>query len=638
MHEEKLMALIDKINYHNEIYHGKGESEISDSAYDAMVKEVEILIQECEDDKVKEKAEEILNSVGYKPCYGNKISHSIPMGSLNKVHYDIDEMVKWANKYLSKSIIAMPKVDGLACRIVYKNGIIKLAATRGDGKVGQDVTNNILECKHIPQTIDTKIEVEFRGEIYMPHSEFEMLKRDGMSFANPRNAAAGSLMQKDAKETGKRNLHFIVYDILGSPITNYSKRIDSAKEFGFEVVPYVEVASINKENIEQAIKYIEQQRSYFPYDTDGIVFTVDNSLFVDDEGEVGGKPYAKMAYKFPPEKATSIISNIKWQTGRTGRVTPVAEIVPTKLAGSTITRLSVHNISEIKRLDVSIGDEVEIIKAGDIIPQITKVTNRTNKAREIKEPVYCSECGGDIENNGIELFCTNELCIAKLERRILHYIETLDIKGIGISVVKTLIEKEMIKDIPDLYNISVNNLASIDGYGEKSARQIVMAILEKSSVPLDIFIASLGIENIGKRAAKEIANKFKTLQKTREAKPIDLIMIEGFGEKMVETFTKGMKKYSNIIDSLSEILDIEEIKEIDGVLKGKSFCVTGTLSKKRNDIHDDITKAGGEIHTSVKKSTTYLVAGDNVGANKTDKARKYGVKVIDEEGLYAMIK
>lgn len=634
--ETQLRLVIDEIERHNELYHGKGTTEISDAEYDALVAEARLLIDDCEEDSdVVKEAKEILSSVGHEPSYGKKIEHEIRMGSLNKVHDSIEDLQKWASKY-NNAIIATPKVDGLAVRLVYEDGKLIFAATRGDGKIGQDVTDNFRGVS-APKNIPISGSVEVRGEVYMSKENFAILREEGLEFANPRNAAAGSLMQKDASKTAERKLSFIAYDILDEQAETYERRYDDLGRLGFETVPYILI--LDNSGLEQAVTYFTNKRTKYPYQTDGIVFSVNDVNTVEEEGDSGGKPYAKMAFKFPPEKATSQVTAINWQAGRTGRITPVVEIIPTRLDGSVITNMSIHNISELRRKDVCVGDTIEFIKAGDIIPQVCKVIEKSkDPQRMISVPMKCPACGGDSVDNGTELLCLNDACYAKAERRILHYITTLDIKGVGVGVVRTMLKHGLIDDIPSLYKINVNDLAKLPGWGMKSAKEVALAILGKNQIPLDLFIASLGIDGIGKRAGAALADKFKTLQAVRQAKASSVSSMEGFGDITAKKFVEGMQTYAYMIDELSQIVEIAEVKEINGVLSGKSFCVTGTLSKKRKEVQEDIKNAGGTIHSSVKKDTTYLVAGDNVGANKTDKARKYGVEVIDEEQLKELLK
>jgi len=654
---ERLKELVEQIVHHNDLYFNKNKPEISDTEYDELIQEAQNLALGIDpDDPVIAAAFEVFDSVGAIAAYGSKVEHPSLMGSLAKEN-TIEAMLNWRTK-LSKSsmVVAMPKMDGCAIRLMYDKGRLWQAATRGNGTVGQDVTANVRALKSIPNIIPYKKSVELRGEIYMKKSVFEQLTESGtFDFANPRNASAGSLMQKDAKKTAKRKLSFRCYNAIREEkdfdrISEMSTFVEAECK-GIEFVEPLILRAFNTyEEFSEAIEQWESDRAGLDYEIDGIVFASNSVDEIASLGIVGKRPVAMMAFKFKAEQKNSVVKGIHWQAGRSGRITPVADIIPTRLAGSTIRNITLHNYGNIQSLKLQIGDEILFEKAGDVIPQVVRVTDRHGRREnkhieddDINFPKHCPSCGKEttLDARSIFLLCMNITCPAKIEREIIHYINTLEIKGIGPEIVRTLLKAGLIKDIPGLYYLRYEDLVQLPNWGDKSAQQTIQCILEKGEVPLWQFVASLGIQNIGKTMGKALAKEFKTLDAIRKANTSQVSKIEGLGSKTAKDFVIGIDNCAKMIDELLNCVDVKEVEMSTGPLVGKSFCMTGALpsGKKRNEMAAEIEAAGGEVKSGVGKGLDFLVIADPTSTSgKAKKARKLGTECISEEQLDEMMK
>jgi len=640
MTEINIEKLADLIRYHNELYFND-ESEITDAEYDALITQM----------KSMDPSNPVLSEVGADPSYGKKVTHPSIMGSLNKASYEdaeenISELVEWRKSIKDNEIALMPKIDGLAVRLVYDEKL-KLAVTRGNGTVGMDVTDNIKKIKSIPNKIKG-FSGELRGEIFMTKSDFEILKKQIIASgekapANPRNMASGTVCQKYPKETGKRPLHFFCYDII---IENHSfdsmmdKSIYSEKNLnGIQFVPMTLNSFSYESCLLKEIKEWETKRDDIDYCIDGLVFSANSTEILENLGYKGKCPVGKVAFKFRPMQTTSIIEGITWQLGRTGRLTPVAQIIPIELDGSMIDSPTLHNYAQIQKKDVSVGATVLIEKAGDIIPQVVRVIKKGTG--DIDLPTHCTSCLSDVEldEKGVSLWCKNPLCPGKVEFRIIHYLKTLEIKDVGPATVRTMLDNDIINDLPDLYNIDFAKLSSLPGFGKKSAKRVIEEIENKREIELWMFLDSLGIIGLGTTTSKMIADEYKTINNILRIVDVEkLTRLEGIAEKSANYIITGLANLGGTIDSLFEAgVIVKDKKEVVGSLTGKSFCVTGTLSIKRKEMAELIEAAGGIIKSSVSKGLDYLVAGENVGAGKTNKAEKYGTIVISEDEVRAMM-
>jgi DNA ligase (NAD+) len=538
-----------------------------------------------------------------------------------------------------------PKIDGTAVRLVYKDGKLVLAATRGNGMVGQDVTDNVKATTSIPNYVNG-LNAEVRGEIYMKKSVFDELCNSGeRTFANPRNAAAGSLMNKDPKVTASRKLDLLVYDVMPVGVTfktEADKRVWMGVHTGELYAVDAQLIGIN--DFQSVAVAWDAKRIELDYEIDGLVVSLNSIAEQDEAGMNGNRPRGKVAYKFKPEQKTAQVVNIDWQVGRTGRLTPMARIEPTRVAGSTITNITLHNKANVVALEVAIGDEVLIEKAGDIIPQIVRVTNR-KAGRQATNTVHvvCPSCGqlAEPDENDVSLWCVNPMCPAKLVERVLHYIKTLDILGVGDATVAGLCAQGFVKELADLYYLTADKVRCVTG-SDKTAEKIVNAILAKNEIPLAVFLDSLGIDGLGTTTSKDVAKKFKTLENVISIRnPTVLMEIEGIGELTARKIIDGLMLLDGtggMIEKLTQAIDVIDVKEVTGNLKGSSFCITGALSKPRKEVEKEIEAAGGEVKSSVGKGLSYLVTEDSSsGSAKAEKAKKYGTIIINEKQLRDMM-
>ena len=645
--------LADLIRYHSDKYFND-EAEITDAEFDLLVKEM----------KESDPDHPVLAEVGATPSYGKKIAHDKIMGSLEKISYDsedadtIRELHKWARaKSGSTGVLVLgPKMDGLAVRLVYNDGNLVQAATRGDGAIGQDVTDNVREIKSIPKKIAYTDFLEVRGEIVMRKSVFEKFREkmiaDGAKKipANPRNAASGILNQKDPKETGKQPLHF------------YGYSVDTMETFGDSEVAvgnnferlapeleYVPVQAITHDYDEllSAIKAWESKRESLDYQIDGLVFSVNDLKLQKKLGYKGRCPVGKVAFKFRPEQKTTTLLDIVWQLGRTGRLTPVAQLQAVLLAGTTVDSPTLHNFAQVKAKGICIGDELLIEKAGEIIPQVVRVVkegdvrgvDRGHKS-VINYPEVCPSCyeTTELDEREVSVWCTNPACPGQLEHRMTHFLKTIEVDGVGPGIVNKLLDSGVVSSIPDLFKLKVSDISKLEGMGKSSANNVVDAINARRKIPLAVFLDSLGIHGLGTTTSKMIAKEFKTIEEVMAVAPECFEELDGIGEKTATSIGKGLERLETmVVEIMSSGVEIVPVEEVIGGLSGKSFCITGTLSVGRKEMSALIESKGGIVKSSVGKGLDYLVAGDDVGKGKTDKAAKYGTEVINEATVRKMM-
>lgn len=530
-------------------------------------------------------------------------------------------------------------VHNCASRLNFENGKLVQAATRGDGKVGQDVTDNILATKSVLNFIGAGKTVEVRAEVIMTRPVFNRLVASGVKGANPRNLGTGSLMAQDPKETGSRELSILAYDVIGHQFkTESEKRAWMATNLSGIPLADMQVLDIN--DFEAVALDWEAKRPNLDYEIDGLVIGLDSIEAQEEAGWYNEKfPYGKIAFKFKPEQKTAKILGIDWQVGRTGRLTPMARIEPTLLAGSTIRNITLHNAANIFTMNVGIGDEVLIEKAGDIIPQVVRVIGRPADRDPNVFVAKCPSCGGDVfaDEQKVNLWCESPTCPAQLERRVLHWIKTLDVLGVGSGIIHELCQQGFIKDVPDLYYLTEEQLVASTG-GKSSAKKVQTAILEKSDLPLAVFLDGLGIDGLGTTSSKDVAKRFKTLGAVLQTSVEELDAMPDIGLTTAQKIVEGLKALKPMIDRLVQVVDVQQVVSNDGPLKGLSFVLTGAMSKGRKEIEAAIEKAGGENKGSVGKGVTFLVQADpSSTSSKTEKAKKVGTKVISEEELWKMI-
>ncbi len=657
--QKKIEELTKIINYHNHSYYVKDNPEISDYEYDFFMKELIALEEKYPKYK---KEDSPTQRVGGKPLDKfNQVVHTSPMLSLSNAFSegDLIDFDKRVKNMVGENIgyVVELKIDGLSVGLIYEDGIFKIGATRGDGNVGEDVTLNLKTIKSIPLSLKEAINLKVRGEVFIPKDKFEELnmqqEENGLNlFANPRNAAAGSLRQLDPKITAKRPLDIFIFnleDIKEKNLNSHEESLLYLKELGLKVSPYYKVCN----KIEEVIAYIDywkEKRDTLSFDIDGMVIKVNDLRQREELGNTAKSPRWAIAYKFPAERKKTKLLDIIVQVGRTGTLTPTAILDPVRVAGSTVSRATLHNEDYIREKDIKIGDTVILQKAGDVIPEVVEVVleERDGDEREFKMPSLCPECNfKTIRVEGeAAVKCTNISCPAQIRRGIIHFVsrDAMNIEGLGESIVSLLLKENLIKDIADLYYIKKEDLIPLERMGEKSAENIINAIEKSKSNDLSRILFGLGIKYIGAKGAKILSHHFKNIEEIINAQTEELVCLEEFGQTMAQSVIEYFKNEKNleIIEKLKTAkVNLSSLKEEDeGIVKtleGMKIVLTGTLEKfKRNDAKDIIEKLGGKVTGSVSKSTTFVLAGEDAGS-KLDKANTLGVKVIDENTFEKII-
>ena len=579
-----------------------------------------------------------------------KASHLSPMWSQEDVFNtkELEDWIKRAEKVNTDlEFYCEPKFDGASLNLIYENGLLKQAITRGDGSVGEDVTNNVRTIHSIPLQIEEKSLLEIRGEIVIKKTDFEKIneqraKNNEQLFANPRNAAAGSLRQLDPNITAKRKLFFNVWGVGENSLdfTKISDMMEYIYSLGFAHPPMTTVTK-SVEGIEELYHKIIESRNSIEMMLDGMVIKIND---IETQAELGFTvkfPRFSCAYKFPAVEKTTKVLNILQQVGRTGVVTPVAVVEPTLIEGSTVEKASLHNYDEIARLDLRINDEVIIIKSGDIIPKITKVfTDRRDGSQiEIQRPTTCPECSSELLDEGTLIKCQNLDCPSIVINSIIYFASKncLNIDGLGNKIVEILVKEKKIYDILDLYSLKYEDLENLEGFKEKRINNLLNAIEKSKNSPLNRVINGLGIEHIGEVASKQICLEFGL-----NVINIDydsLVALDGIGEQMANSFCKFMKVNKEIVEKLIAIINptVEEKIEVkENIFKGKTMVLTGTMSVSRGDIKNKLEALGAKISSSVSKKTDYVVYGEDAGS-KYDKAIELKVAVLTEDEMNSMI-
>lgn len=647
--------LRDIINYHNKKYYENDEPEIEDFEYDRLLHEL-IAIEEKYPETVT--ADSPTHRVGGKAdTQFTPVEHIVPMESLQD-GFGEDDVLAFDQRVRAvvpnPTYIVEPKIDGLSVALEYENGLLVRGSTRGDGKVGEDVTANIRTIRNIPLKIDTDLPIlEVRGEVYMPREVFTALIEEQelngeKTFKNPRNAAAGSLRQKNPKITSKRKLDIFTFNIQrieGKELTSHKESLDFIKALGFNTVPfYTQCKDINEALAE--IARIGEIRGTLPFDIDGAVIKVDDFSQREALGSTSKFPKWALAYKYPPEEKETTLLDIEINVGRTGVLTPTGIFEPTLLAGTTVSRATLHNQDFIDEKGICIGDRVIIRKAGDIIPEVLSVVSHGENAVPYRIPDVCPSCGGKVtrEEGEAALRCCNPDCPNQLLRNLIHFCsrDAMDIEGMGTAVLETFVNEGMIKTAADIYHLDREKIASIERMGEKSADNLIAAAEKSKGNDLARLIYALGIRHIGQKAGALLADKFGTMDALMNASAEEIAKIEGFGlimAKSVEEFFSHEESRQLIADLKAVGVNMESQKEIvDMRFEGMTFVLTGTLSTyTRSQASEIIESFGGKTSSSVSKKTTYVLAGEDAGS-KLDKANKLGITIINEEEFAEMIK
>ena len=662
--KDRLKNLKKTIQEHDHAYYLLDDPLISDHEYDSLFQELK---------KIESENPHLITPdsptqrVGGRPLDEFKqITHKKPMLSLGNAfgNDELNAFYKRVTETLDITDIefsAELKFDGLAISLFYEEGVLKYAATRGDGLVGEDVTHNIKTMKVIPLRLRSdnppKI-LELRGEVLMNKEDFlelneQQKKQDLKVFANPRNAAAGSLRQLDPAVTAKRKLQFFAYG-LGEVDTSvhfdyHSQMIDFIESLGVPVSKYSEIVQNNIE-MEAYFQKILGQRNALPFDIDGIVFKVNSIKSQNNLGFVSKAPRWAIAYKFPAEEAETIVNDITVQVGRTGAITPVARLKPVFVSGVTVTNATLHNEDEMNRKDIRIGDSVIVRRAGDVVPEVVRVIleKRPNHAIKFTMPKQCPICGSDIERIDGEAAqrCTGQYkCNAQIKQGISHFIsrKAMNIDGLGEKIVDQLFEQGMLKNIADIYKLDFAVIENMDRFGKKSVENLKESIEISKKTTLGKFIYALGIRNVGEATSKELAAHFRSLDNLFNATVEDYLMVNDIGPVVAESLVKYFHNANNqqiinsIIASGISWPTLKEINAINSKLNNQTFVVTGTLnSYSRDEIKDLIEANGGKVSGSVSKKTSYVIVGDNPGS-KADKANELGVPIITEINLMEML-
>lgn len=654
--KKELKELRKKIEYHNKLYYEQDKPEISDYEYDKLTQRLRKLEKEHPELITKDSPSQKVG--GKVNSMFSAVTHDVQMQSLQDVFSlsDVEEFVtKVQEEYKDKTDFCVEtKIDGLSISLEYENGVLVRGSTRGDGFVGEDVTQNVKMIKDIPQRLNTNDTIEVRGEVYLPRKEFEkineeLLEKNKQQLANPRNAAAGTLRQLDSKLVEKRNLSVFIFNVQkGGNFTKHSESLDYLDKAGLKTIALRFVCS-TKEQVIDAIKKIGQMRDDLAYDIDGAVVKVNDLLVRQEMGKTVKVPKWAVAYKYPPEQRETKVLDIVLQVGRTGQVTPVVILEPVRVAGSVISKTTLHNFDFMQEKDIRIGDTVVIQKAGDVIPEVNKVLTEkrdgTEKVFEI--PKYCPVCGEELEKEGEEvaLRCTNSECPAQTYRSIIHFVsrECMDITGMGEAIVETLIEKNLLKDITDIYKLRYEDFYELEGFKEKSSKKLIESIEKSKSNTLDKLLFGLGIRHIGKKASKILAENFEDIYKLAQASVEELSVIEDIGTIMAESIYSFFKKPQTIeiikkLDECGVNLKGNKTNKKSEILAGKTICITGSFDDySRDDIVKMIEENSGKASSSVSKKTSYLIAGESAGSKLT-KAQELGIDIISVQEFLNIIK
>lgn len=660
--KNRIQKLRDEISRLRFAYHTENDPTVTDDVYESLTRELRTLEEAHPEFADSNSA---VNRVAGTPLPKfKKVPHELRMLSLNDA-FSKDEVTEWETR-ISKlldtkhSYFCELKLDGLAISLVYENGILIRGATRGDGFIGEDITENLKMIETIPLSLPKPYPayLEVRGEAVMPKRVWRALnkkqEKDGKTlFANTRNAAAGSLRQLDPSIVKERNLDFFAWDIASIkewktiPGT-HSGEHSLLRTLGFELSPYEKKAKTLTE-VFSFIDEVEKVRDGLPYGTDGIVICVDELGLQDTLGVVGKAPRYSVAFKYPAEKATTIVTDITVNVGRTGVLTPLAHFRPTLVAGSTVSKSTLHNMDQIERLGIRIGDTVIIQKAGDVIPEVVEVlvNMRTGKEKKFTMPKECPVCEAGVEkretagSDSVAYYCTNKKCPAKNRRGMQHFVNVFEIYTVGPKILDRLKDEGLISDVADLFTLETSDLAGLERFGAKSADNIISSIASHKSVPLWRFLYALGILHVGEQTAQDVANHFGTLEKVMNASRADIESIENIGPVVAESINDFFSHKENkaLVSKLlaNGVSPQKALVKKGGKFAGKTFVLTGTLpTLSRDEAKARIVAEGGKVSGSVSKNTSYVLAGDSAGS-KYDDAEKLGVPIVDETQFLKMI-
>ncbi len=668
MNKKEVKKLIDelrqKINYHNHRYYVLDDPIISDKEYDMMLRELIKLEKDNpeffdEHSPTARVGGNILNKF-------SKIEHRIPMMSLEDgfSENEIVEFDRKVKRFLKLNedekinYFVEPKFDGLSICLIYENGRLMNASTRGDGYVGEDVTQNIKTVKSVPLDLEVALNVNYldvQGEVLLTKDEFQRINKERLNegkpiFANPRNAAAGSIRQLDPKETAKRNLVMFAYYI--REITGCSEKVEYQhqavellKKMRFKVSDWNKLCNGIAEAIEHKNK-LGEIRDELPYELDGVVIKIDSFKLQKELGTTTKSPRWAIAFKFPAQQETTKILNIEVNVGRTGILTPVAILKPVNIAGVTVSKASLHTMDEIEKKDIMIGDYVFVQRAGDVIPEVIKPIKelRDGTQKRFIMPQYCPVCGSTVARDGAYYRCTNINCPKVLKESIKHFVsrKAMNIEGFGEKIVEQLVDKGIIRDVSDIYRLDEEMLISLDRVAEKLAENLIGSIQKSKGTSFAKFIYALGIRHVGEFVAKILAERFGNLETLKNVTKEELLSVNGIGEEIADSIvsffqeTKNMKTINKLLSYGIYFIDSKQKERVNSSIKNKSFVFTGSLSKPREYYESLIEQMGGMVRNSISKKLDFLVVGKDPGS-KLDKAEKFNISVINEKELLDML-
>ena len=657
--QEKAEKLRKQLDKWADDYYSKDAPVVEDSVYDKAYNELEKLEKQYPEIITKDSITQRVG--GQLKSELTKVNHAIPMLSMGDV-FSKDELRDFDQRIQKQ--VGHPvaynvelKIDGLSVSLEYEDGKLKRASTRGNGQVGEDVTENVRYINDVPEEVPNNFTGEVRGEVYMSKEAFAKLNeqrdKEGMQiFANPRNAAAGSLRQLDPTITKKRDLSTFIYTWVNPPreITSQHQAIADMAKMGF----HTNKNGVRLESMDEVFKFIDEftaKRNNLSYGIDGIVLKVDDLHLQEELGATVKVPRWEIAYKFPPEEQETIVRNIEWTVGRTGVVTPTAIMDPVQLAGTTVSRASLHNPTLLKAKDVRIGDTVKLHKAGDIIPEISEVvlSKRPKDSKPYEIPTTCPSCGAELVhvNGEVALRCINPMCPAQVEEKIIHFASrgAMNIVGLGPKIIKQLLEKKLVKDVADLYHLNEADLKQLDHFGEKSISNLLNAIEESKKNSVEFLLYGLGIDHVGSKAARLISEKYKDLEKISKLTVSELTTIDTIGETIADSMVTYFKQplSQKLIQELKASgLNMKYLGKVetdipDNFFKDKKVVLTGKLEHfGRSEFTSKLEELGAQVTSSVSKKTDYLIYGAEAGSKK-EKAEKLGIPMLTEQEAMAKI-
>ncbi|MEQ9090681.1 MAG: NAD-dependent DNA ligase LigA [Balneola sp.] len=657
--QKRVKELKDLLREANKAYYNDAQPFMSDKEFDEKLKELEVLENEFD---IHDPNSPTKRVGGETSSTFETVQHPVPLLSLDNTYNeeelnDFDKRVKKILEHSDYEYLVELKFDGASLRLRYENGELVLGATRGDGQKGDDITKNVRTIRNIPLQLRGNFPdvVEVRGEAFMEREAFARLNQkreeEGLStFANPRNSTAGSLKMQDPKAVSQRPIRFFAFDLLfdeEDPSLTQDKINELIKEFGLPANEFPKVCKSISE-VHDVVKEWDELRHTLPYETDGVVIKINQTHLRDQLGSTSKFPRWAIAYKFEAEQATTVINDITLQVGRLGTITPVAELEPVLLAGTTVKRASLHNEDEIHRKDIRIGDTVVVEKAGEIIPQVISVVNpdRKDRSKEFEFPKTCPACNAKLIKYEGEVAwrCINPECPPQVRIKIEHFAarDALDIEGLGESVVDQLVSEKLISNYGDLYGLTIDQIIRLERMAEKSAQNLINGIASSKNQPFEKVLYALGIRFVGKTVAKDLAEAFKTVENLRSATEEELLGVDSIGpriaESVIEFFSNEInQKILAKLQSAGLQFEIEEKELASNILEGKKLVLTGTLpTLSRNEAKALIEKNGGKTASSVSKNTDYVLAGESAGS-KLVKANELGISVLDEDTFLKMI-